>query len=735
MAAGRIDIILAAKPEALIDGMNKGQAAIKQYEQIVGNTVRNNQQVFAALGDASIRLSGVAKSAFETMAGGITATSSIAEKETAKMVGNVAAIAEGVATGATSFLDFQDVATSSLKTVADLAPSVSASIASLAGPIGLAIGAIGALVTGYLAYSQAVGENNDALERNNEQIKQAEVEAGVLFKKLKDGNLTYAEKSKVIGEINDKYGSHLKYIADEKKFVQELDRVYKQVIESIKLKFAIQANEKEIERIIGQIQANEKLIGIQQKSLEYYNKLANAAPGTSNAFNSEKEIDRLKGNNKALEKEANDLLAQSAEFGKRLGTVFTDPAPKPGKKKDKDIFFLPNDEQIIGAAVAQARLVIDTFNNELGANEAKFKLIPDSGIEQSKEEVKILEKAIQQLGVIGFEKTNVYVTEFSKRLEEARLRASGISNEITATFQSLQNNSAQYTLIPESEVEKTQNEVRILTDILQKLGQEGFAANNPIVEEFSTKLADAKTKLEELKDAAKVPEGGFKVVGLDNDNKSGPNDKPESVFDKLQKDAESAGNRVLKSVIGFDAPDTAESQKKIADLQRELTDKQEVLRSGADKKAKDAARERIALIREEIDAEKERGNVFTSVANNVFNAIRQEIKGLLAKAVAYSIINALKLGPVGALFAAPAAAGAAALFDKLVPKLDVGTNQVLSSGLAIIHAGEEVRPATVVSGSYNDKRSQGPIPIYGELSAYSIKIASDIGAEKMKFIA
>lgn len=735
MAAGRIDIILAAKPEALVNGLEKGQAAIKTFESIAGTTVRRNQEFFGQLGQSMALMSGVAKSAFESVNKSLELSGSTSSKETAKILGNVSAIVDGVAVGANSFNEFQTVAVTALEGISAAFPAITGGLATMAGPIGLAVGAIGALITGYFAFTAAAEENNQAINEQNKALSDAEVQAGVLFKKLKDGNLTYQEKSKLISEINEKYGSHLKYIEDEKKFVQELDRVYKQVIESIKLKFAIQANEKEIERIVQQIQANEKLINIQKKSLEYYKSFGSAAPSSSSSFNAKKEVERLQESNKLLEKEASDLLAKSSEFSKRLGIVFSD-APAKGTKGKNDIFFIPNLEQIIGVAQRQIKDFLDKIQEDLASATGKFAFFPDKAKEKALEEVKILEAALEKLGQAGVSATNQKVQELQGLLQKAKDAANDVNFAIADVNAALAANESKYSLLPDGEATKLTNEIRILEDGLQELGEAGFRQNSPLVEDWTTKLKAAKEALEDLNDAANAPEGGYRIPSnaIDQSNVSSDGDKPKPLFD-INEAIKNFGTKGINAALNLTVPNKDEISKNITTLQRELAEQQDILKSDADKKQKEAARERIALIREEIAAEKERGNTFTQIAKNVYDSIRNEIKALLAKAVAYSIINALQSGPLGFFLAAPAAAGTSALFDSLIPKLDVGTNNVLTSGLAIIHAGEKVVPATVASGGYSDRRSNQPIPITGTLSAYSIKLASDVGAEKALFIS
>ena len=137
-------------------------------------------------------------------------------------------------------------------------------------PIGFIIGAITTLLALFSDYifgvDDAAAETKklsieqqamaDFTDQMNQSVAQEQRELDQLFGALKKTNAGSAERSKLINEINSKYGITLKNISDEKKFVEQLDVAYQNLVNSIKAKAAAEAGQKVITDLLSkQIQA------------------------------------------------------------------------------------------------------------------------------------------------------------------------------------------------------------------------------------------------------------------------------------------------------------------------------------------------------------------------------------------------------------------------------------------------------------------------------------------------
>ena len=146
-------------------------------------------------------------------------------------------------------------------------------------PLGLLLGLLATGIALLTDWGDATGEIADSTEQwtlSNEELidsqeavknftaqtaeslAKEDTELKKLFATLKKTNAGSKERNDLIQEINSKYGATLKNISDEKKFVEQLDLAYKQVMVSLKAKILLQSQEKTLATLYEQ-QAN--LIG------------------------------------------------------------------------------------------------------------------------------------------------------------------------------------------------------------------------------------------------------------------------------------------------------------------------------------------------------------------------------------------------------------------------------------------------------------------------------------------
>lgn len=97
----------------------------------------------------------------------------------------------------------------------------------------------------------------------------------------------------------------------------------------------------------------------------------------------------------------------------------------------------------------------------------------------------------------------------------------------------------------------------------------------------------------------------------------------------------------------------------------------------------------------------------------------EAVKTSIAGFVGFPAIAAgIALKTIGKLFQSGAQAA--------LPSLDIGTNMVLSDGIAMLHKGEEVRPANVVGGGYTEPSgSRGSGVLYSRVRGTDIILSSE----------
>lgn len=92
----------------------------------------------------------------------------------------------------------------------------------------------------------------DFTDLTAQKMSEEKSELDALFGALRKTNAGSAERSKLITEINAKYGTTLKNLSDEKKFVEQLDVAYANLVNQIKAKAAAEAGEEVIKNVVKQ---------------------------------------------------------------------------------------------------------------------------------------------------------------------------------------------------------------------------------------------------------------------------------------------------------------------------------------------------------------------------------------------------------------------------------------------------------------------------------------------------
>lgn len=175
-------------------------------------------------------------------------------------------------------------------------------------------------------YAKAQKWANEQHKKSAEFISKESTEMVAYLMKLAATNKGSKERSKLISEINGKYGTHLKNLQDEAAFQRQITREVERYIEFQRQKFRIQQFEEAIERNLKKQLDIRRDIAKQEKSIQFYRseqqKLveANAAYGegwagvNTNLKNAEQTLKDLTGELKS----ADDRLRY---YGYTLGTA------------------------------------------------------------------------------------------------------------------------------------------------------------------------------------------------------------------------------------------------------------------------------------------------------------------------------------------------------------------------------------------------------------------------------
>lgn len=125
-------------------------------------------------------------------------------------------------------------------------------------------------------------------------------------------------------------------------------------------------------------------------------------------------------------------------------------------------------------------------------------------------------------------------------------------------------------------------------------------------------------------------------------------------------------------------------------------------------------------------------NGFNGVIGVFSEFVKSFGKLLIQYGVAVKALNAIKINPIAAIAAGIALVAIGSAIQGTLergPSLAIGTNEVLSDGIAQIHRGEAIVPARVAQGGFDGLG--GPIEVVGRLLAGDIYLSSVQGAKQM----
>lgn len=203
-----------------------------------------------------------------------------------------------------------------------------------ANPIFLIIGAVTAAIAAWKLYTSVTEDNTDAEEKRAEAIKKSREETKKqrieiakesgeyvgLIQQLKATNKNSKERSKLIKEINEKYGTTLQNLKDEKKFQEQLNKSVEDYIKYKTIEFNLKKNQEKIDKNLATQSRLKDEIKELNKTLVVQNGLYKARTAGLKDFNAAafKEQLGIKGTEEAI-KEKEKALKSAQKRLKKYG--------------------------------------------------------------------------------------------------------------------------------------------------------------------------------------------------------------------------------------------------------------------------------------------------------------------------------------------------------------------------------------------------------------------------------
>ena len=148
-----------------------------------------------------------------------------------------------------------------------------------ANPFGLMVSALGAVFTGLALFknkteaaTKELSSFNKIRQQSSEKAKEALIaersELDLLFMALRATNSQSEERSKLISQINTKYGTTLTNLSDEKGFLKEIDGAYEEILKKMMDRITLSANDDLLKDLIKERTALQQTVKIYDEFLE-----------------------------------------------------------------------------------------------------------------------------------------------------------------------------------------------------------------------------------------------------------------------------------------------------------------------------------------------------------------------------------------------------------------------------------------------------------------------------------
>jgi len=591
------------------------------------------------------------------------------------MVQGAEDVADRVGTMAAAFSGAQAIAGPALAGIASLFPALGASIAALAGPIGLAVGLAAALAAGYIANESAIRQNISANQELNNSINTEIAQAGTMISVLKNGNLTYDKRNELIGEINDKYGTTIKNLKDETQFINQVDTAYKAVAESIKNKILLAGAQDELAGLIKQQIETEKLRdGLKNVAAELPNinkGLADLGASPSQSFNADSFLGGKQGIvdiNEKIKTQDDEIIAKSKQVGDIFNKILAGKQGGSGGQSDAD----------------KIKEILAQLSNEIDTIGIKFSngLIPDDVVPK----VEAIRSAIDKIGDINPDSSAI-----ATLIAQLKNVANQNPVEIPVTLGEINTTSlASLDALPDrvSDVAKKMQASFVNTNPFLFLETKAIEVQKVVDTEFKKLANTISTVANQVQSALSV------IATLDSNSIAERNQEVDAYYEKQ------------KALIESQVNDEGLKNKKLESLE------------------KDVAAKRKAIKRDEAAANKR---------NSIFNALINTAQGVSA-----ALATGPAGIPLAAIIGALGAAQVAAIAATPLPALQSGA-LVSGRNTVVVgeYAGADNNPELIspvnkvqkyITEAVQNSGGGGAQQLYSFISGDDIMLVSERGA-------
>lgn len=651
-----LQIKIGADVSAAINGLNKAEFAANQvkkaYIEANDTTIRGGQTVAIwaqnftqAIGTVQRDLDRIDLSKLDDDSR--NTTSSMLEMATGALK-----ISENVTTASATFTGMQQVAGPALAGIAKMFPTIAASIASLAGPIGIAVGALAAgaalIVSNWDLVSTSISEVETVTIAANKATQEHKAKALELIDVLKTEVSTRKEQSEAIKKLNEISPTYFGNLSAEKSTVDDLNIAYTAYAANLDNIAKLQAINIEVGSLYQkQVQTqialeNAKATAVQEQ-LKFEQTLASVREGTKN----ELPLILAKNTVKELDKQLNNINGQISAY-KKLGAAIPKPTSEPSYEGDSDKKSTKSHE-------TNAQKIAKIYANALAEIKAKEKEFKEGFLTGSEfddfaeKEFKSAYSAIAkidvqapQLPIIKGELEGLKTIAPLITVDIAVKPVADIATDVVDTLRSetlgkLQDIELQFRFTGNPE-DALKAKITVLNNALEELGKnQNVNINDDAVIVLQNELAIVQSQLNGLQNKPIKINAGFDFKKLQSEVSEAAG--YASQFNDIIADSEKASyEKRLQQVDNYYAAQKDEIERTISD--------EGIKNKKLENLEKEVSKQKRQIKREEAAANK-RSNIFSAIINT-------------ARAVAEALPNIGLSVVVGALGAAQVAAIASA---------------------------------------------------------------------------
>jgi DNA repair exonuclease SbcCD ATPase subunit len=558
---GIISFRLRADVRAAISGMKAAEGAATavaiEFDRVAGKYVDNANKIAVWSTSAMFAFREVQDTLNEIDTTTLDAGVEQNINRLKSLTNEITALTTGVSAASSTFSTLTQASGTAFTTIARLAPGAAGAIAALSGPVGIAIGVIGALTAGYMAYNNATEETREKNDDLTNSLREQQAQTSALQSIINTTKITLDEKNRSIEEYNRANGTSIDLIDKQSKNLNTVANQLANVNNELLINIRLEANkERLLENEKRRIEVQDQIIDAQKREQEEINRKAQAildlnkkTTDLNEAFRGSDSLSRaldlgkaqrsIEKTKKEIEKLEKSLLGIDENSKQYLDTIgqLSSEKQKYNKLLNENAKAIEKEAKAFDVFVDPLQLLQLEAEEALRGVANSFRFV-DKPIQEAQEKIRVLENLLTALGASGadvdvariqaikdqIEELNVFIAK--QKPTEYNVIPPAPEREIIDNYNKAFQDIAVSFSILDNPAQQAREEIKLIEKTLKDMALAGVDANDAFVQKLKQQWASLQTEGEktwrsiakEIRSAISVAAGAGRIILALNDN-------------------------------------------------------------------------------------------------------------------------------------------------------------------------------------------------------------------------